>query len=105
MNTEYTAVVKQDGDWWIGWVEEVPRRELPGENLRRAYRELEGRPAGSFWLSASRRSNKFRYHARFSNSRIFPFNPLLRRAVDLLRALAVGVNRRTDDDMDGAGLL
>ncbi len=19
-----TAVVKQDGDWWIGWVEEVP---------------------------------------------------------------------------------
>ncbi len=24
MTTEYTAVVKQDGDWWIGWVEEVP---------------------------------------------------------------------------------
>jgi predicted RNase H-like HicB family nuclease len=24
MHTEYTAVVKQDGDWWIGWVEEVP---------------------------------------------------------------------------------
>jgi predicted RNase H-like HicB family nuclease len=20
----YTAVVKQDGNWWIGWVEEVP---------------------------------------------------------------------------------
>ena len=20
----YTAIVKQDGDWWIGWVEEVP---------------------------------------------------------------------------------
>jgi hypothetical protein len=20
----YTAVVKQDGDWWIGWLEEVP---------------------------------------------------------------------------------
>ena len=20
----YTAVVKQDGDWWLGWVEEVP---------------------------------------------------------------------------------
>ncbi len=19
MNSEYTAVVKQDGDWWIGW--------------------------------------------------------------------------------------
>lgn len=24
MNTEYTVVVKQDDDWWIGWVEEVP---------------------------------------------------------------------------------
>jgi predicted RNase H-like HicB family nuclease len=20
----YIAVVKQDGDWWLGWVEEVP---------------------------------------------------------------------------------
>ena len=20
----YTAVVKQDGPWWIGWIEEVP---------------------------------------------------------------------------------
>ncbi|MBM5793596.1 MAG: type II toxin-antitoxin system HicB family antitoxin [Cyanobacteria bacterium K_DeepCast_150m_m2_101] len=20
----YTAVVKQEGDWWIGWVQEVP---------------------------------------------------------------------------------
>ena len=24
MNQTYTAVVKQDGAWWIGWVEEVP---------------------------------------------------------------------------------
>lgn len=24
MDNQYTAVVKQDGDWWIGWVEEVP---------------------------------------------------------------------------------
>ncbi len=24
MNQSYTAVVKQDGDWWIGWIEEVP---------------------------------------------------------------------------------
>ena len=21
---EYTVVIKQDGDWWIGWIEEVP---------------------------------------------------------------------------------
>jgi hypothetical protein len=24
MNTEYTAIVKQQGEWWIGWIEEVP---------------------------------------------------------------------------------
>jgi predicted RNase H-like HicB family nuclease len=24
MSAEYTAVLKQDGDWWIGWVEEIP---------------------------------------------------------------------------------
>ena len=24
MNNQYTAIVKQDGDWWIGWIEEVP---------------------------------------------------------------------------------
>ena len=23
MNTEYTAVVKQEGEWWIGWIEEI----------------------------------------------------------------------------------
>ena len=24
MNKEYTAVVKQEGVWWIGWIEEIP---------------------------------------------------------------------------------
>ena len=24
MSAEYTAVLKQDGDWWIGWMEDVP---------------------------------------------------------------------------------
>lgn len=24
MNRTYTAIVKQDGDWWIGWIEEIP---------------------------------------------------------------------------------
>jgi len=22
--TVYTAVIKKEGDWWIGWIEEVP---------------------------------------------------------------------------------
>ena len=24
MKQSYTAVVKQDGQWWVGWIEEVP---------------------------------------------------------------------------------
>lgn len=24
MNNLYTAVIKQEKDWWIGWIEEVP---------------------------------------------------------------------------------
>ncbi|MEA3290866.1 MAG: type II toxin-antitoxin system HicB family antitoxin [Pseudomonadota bacterium] len=24
MKSEYTAVIKQEGEWWIGWIEEVP---------------------------------------------------------------------------------
>ena len=34
MKNNYTAVVKQDGEWWIGWVEEVP-----GVNCQEASRE------------------------------------------------------------------
>ncbi len=24
MQKEYTAVIKKEGDWWIGWIEEIP---------------------------------------------------------------------------------
>jgi len=24
MANTYTAIMKQDGNWWIGWIEEVP---------------------------------------------------------------------------------
>jgi predicted RNase H-like HicB family nuclease len=23
MEKNYTAILKQDGDWWIGWIEEI----------------------------------------------------------------------------------
>ncbi len=46
MNSEYTAVVKQDGDWWVGWIQEVPgvncqerSREELMESLRVTLRE------------------------------------------------------------------
>jgi len=34
MNNVYTAVIKQDGDWWIGWIEEVQ-----GVNCQEASRD------------------------------------------------------------------
>ncbi len=46
MRQDYTAVIQRDGEWWIGWVEEVPgvnsqgaTREELLENLRDALRE------------------------------------------------------------------
>ena len=42
----FTAVVKQDGPWWIGWIEEIPGVNSQGEtheelliNLRSALEE------------------------------------------------------------------
>ena len=47
MGPNYTAVIQQDGDWWIGWVEEIPgvnsqgeTREELIENLRSALQEV-----------------------------------------------------------------
>ena len=34
MEQTYSAVIKQDGDWWIGWIE-----ELPGANAQENSRE------------------------------------------------------------------
>ena len=34
MRGEFTAVVKHSGDWWIGWIEEVP-----GVNCQEATRD------------------------------------------------------------------
>lgn len=34
MNSTYTAILKHDGDWWIGWVEEIP-----GTNCQESTRE------------------------------------------------------------------
>ena len=31
MESRYTAVLQKSGDWWIGWVEEVPGVNSQGE--------------------------------------------------------------------------
>ena len=44
--SQYTAIIKQDSGWWIGWIEEVPgvnsqgtTREELLDNLRSALEE------------------------------------------------------------------
>lgn len=46
MAANYTAVIQQDGKWWIGWVEEIPGVNSQGhtrsellDNLRDALSE------------------------------------------------------------------
>jgi predicted RNase H-like HicB family nuclease len=46
MAATYTAVIQQDGEWWIGWIEEIPgvnsqgkTREELVENLHSALEE------------------------------------------------------------------
>jgi hypothetical protein len=44
----YTAILKRDGDWWIGWVEEVRGRQRPGA----VPRTVAGKPPRDFGRGA-----------------------------------------------------
>ncbi len=42
MEKEITAVIKQDGKWWIGWIEEIPGvncQEYSREELLKSLKE------------------------------------------------------------------
>jgi len=67
MATNYTAVVQQDGEWWIGWVEEVPgvnsqgqTREELLDNQRDALEEAIDGAAGDRRLHAPREADSSR---------------------------------------------
>ena len=47
MENEYSAVIKRDSEWWIGWIEEIPGVNSQGAtrdeliaNLQSALREM-----------------------------------------------------------------
>ena len=40
MENRFTAVFQQDGDWWIGFVEELPGANTQGMTLDEARRNL-----------------------------------------------------------------
>ena len=42
MDKRYTAIIKQNGQWWIGWIEEIPgvnRQEVTKEELLESLQE------------------------------------------------------------------
>ena len=58
MNSAFTAIVKKDGDWWIGWIEEVPgvnAQEETKEKLLSSLKEILGE-ALEFNRSEARRA-------------------------------------------------
>jgi predicted RNase H-like HicB family nuclease len=45
MNSTFTAITKKDGDWWIGWIEEVPgvnAQEKTKDELLASLKEILG---------------------------------------------------------------
>ncbi len=43
MASTYTAITKKSGDWWVGWIEEVPgvnAQEKSKEELLSSLREI-----------------------------------------------------------------
>ncbi len=43
MRSTFTAITKKDGDWWVGWIEEVPgvnAQESTKEELISSLREI-----------------------------------------------------------------
>ena len=43
MTSTFTAITKKDGDWWIGWIEEVPgvnAQEKTKEELLASLKEI-----------------------------------------------------------------
>lgn len=40
MQNTYTAVIKKDGKWWIGWIEEIPGINCQEESKKKLLESL-----------------------------------------------------------------
>jgi predicted RNase H-like HicB family nuclease len=49
MPTNFTAVIQQRGQWWIGWVEEVPGINSQGASREELLDNLYGPPFKKRW--------------------------------------------------------
>ncbi len=53
---KYTAVFQQDGEWWVGWVEELPGANTQGKTLDEARENL--KEAVQMTIEANREISK-----------------------------------------------
>ena len=63
----FTAVYERDGDWWIGYVEELPGANAQGENHEEARESL--REAVSLVLEANRELTRREFEGRVEGVR------------------------------------
>ncbi len=38
---QYTAIIKDEGDWWIGWIEEIPGVNCQGKTKEELFKSLQ----------------------------------------------------------------
>jgi len=76
MATNYTAVIQRDGEWWIGWIEEISGVNSQGhtrdellENLRSALQEALEMNRCEAWAAAGRHTLTTRSVGRAGRSR------------------------------------
>ncbi len=73
MNQTYTAIIKQDGDWWIGWIEEISgvncqekTREELIESLKETLQEALEFNRQDAWLQDHKLKSKARLFLNFA---------------------------------------
>lgn len=72
MHGEYTALLKQDSDWWIGWIEEVPGvncQERTRDELLESLRETLKEALAFNRQDAMREAGSGRNGAKLSDTR------------------------------------
>jgi predicted RNase H-like HicB family nuclease len=67
METNYTAVVQQHGNWWIGWVEEVPGVNSQGQTREELLDNLQDALEEALEMNRAEplRKSVFRFHSCF----------------------------------------
>lgn len=63
MENRFTAVFEQDGDWWIGYIEEIPGVNTQGRTLEEARENL--KEAVTLILEANRQLAERELEDRF----------------------------------------